>query len=556
LRKRLTEAAIANIEQKAQQANGDRHSTVFGVVHPDGTLLRSIECIDGRWVEVDKQPTIYTAEKLERAITTEKRFVVIIGGRGSMKSVGVIDIMLSGIVDRGDKVYFLREYQESISDSVHALNKDEIDRLSLDGFTIQENAIYHSGGGIAKYKGLSRNPASIKSAAGFRRFMVEEAATLSENSITQLTPTARKKAKFGLPMDIAKQEDEDDIFSGVQMFFVANPNSSSDPFSERFIVPFLGDIESNGYYEDDLHLIIKMNYEDNPWYSLSGLEDERKFDFENKSRAKYDHIWMGAFLDTVQNSIIDAAWFDACIDAHEKLGWKAEGQEKMAFDPADSGDAKAVAYQVGTVIMGVKQTELGDVNDATDWALGMSAKLKPDVFIWDATGIGLSLKRQINDALNGKKIKAEPFYSSAGTVDPTYEYEAIEGEIWEIGKEKTNGDLFANLRAQMYWKLRDRIFKTYLAVEKGRYYSPDELISFGSGISELTALRSEICRIPRKMGVASGKIQILDKAAMKSLGIKSPNMADAVMMLQLPVDVFGGYDDDYEPVRTSSGEWA
>ncbi len=114
--------------------------------------------------------------------------------------------------------------------------------------------------------------------------------------------------------------------------------------------------------------------------------------------------------------------------------------------------------------------------------------------------------------------------------------------------------MFANLRAQMYWRLRDRIFKTYLAVEKGRYYSPDELISFSSSISELTALRSEICRIPRKP-VSSGKIQILSKDEMKKLGIKSPNMADAVMMLQLPVDMFGGYDEDYQPSRNASGEW-
>ena len=116
--------------------------------------------------------------------------------------------------------------------------------------------------------------------------------------------------------------------------------------------------------------------------------------------------------------------------------------------------------------------------------------------------------------------------------------------------------MFANLRAQMYWRLRDRIFKTYLAVEKGRYYSPDELISFSSAISELTALGSELCRIPRKQ-VASGKVQILSKAEMKAppYKLKSPNMADAVMMLQLPVDVFGGYDEYYQPSKPSSGEW-
>jgi len=552
--KRLTETRIANLEQKAQQANGQKHVTVYGFVSPETKqLVKSINRINGEWVETDEPPTMLLAEKLERAVVSDKRFIVIVGGRGSAKSVGVIDIMLAGVMDYGDKVYCLREFQTSIKQSIHSLNVEEIKRLQLEGFRCQEAAIYHESGGEFQYAGIKQNPDSIKSAAGFRRYMCEESGSLSEKSITTLTPTARNKAKAGLPGELIEAADE---LEGVQIWFVANPQASNDPFSKRFITPFIGDLDSQGYYEDDLHLIIKMNYEDNPWFDDSGLDTERLFDYENKSRALYDHVWRGAFLDTVENSIIDAAWFDACIDAHEKLGWKAEGQEKMAFDPADSGDAKAVAYQVGTVIMGVKQTELGDVNDATDWALGMSAKLKPDVFIWDSTGIGIPLKRDISHALEGKKIKAVPFYSSGGAVDPSYEYEAIDGEIWEVGKEKTNGDLFANLRAQMYWRLRDRIFKTYLAVEKGRYYSPDELISFSSAISELTALRSEICRIPRKMGVASGKIQILDKAAMKSLGIKSPNMADAVMMLQLPVDVFGGYDDDYEPVRTSSGEWA
>lgn len=557
MRKKLTHEAIAACERQIHAVTGERHSTVFGIVHPDGRLLRCIERVDGKWIEVDKKPHIYTAEKLERAVTTEKRFVVIIGGRGSMKSVGVIDIMLAGIIDYGDKVFFLREYQESISDSVHALNKDEIERLSLPGFTIQENAIYHEGGGIAKYKGLSRNPASIKSAAGFRRFMTEEAATLSDNSITQLTPTARKKARFGLPAEIKEMEEKEDVLVNVQQFFVANPNSSEDPFSKRFIVPFLKYLDKDGYYEDDLHLIIKMNYMDNPWYSLSGLEQERLFDYENKSRAKYDHIWLGAFLDTVDNSIIEAEWFDACIDAHVKLGFEPRGQEKMAYDPADSGDAKAIALQHGSVVIGCASNDAGLIDTATDWALGFASKLKPDVFLWDADGVGFGLKRQINESLNGKKVKIVPFHGAGGKFNPTEVYDAIDGESfenWEGGKQRTNEDMFTNLRAQCYWALRDRIFKTYLAVKKGRYYSPDELISFSSGISELHKLRAEICRIPRKH-VSSGRVQILDKAAMKKLGIASPNMADAVMMLQLPVDVFDDYDD-YEEQETTRDSWA
>jgi len=554
LRKKLTHEAIRNCEAHVQKITGEKHSTVFGIVHPDGTLLRSIECVNGEWIEVYKEPHIYTAEKLERAVTSKKRFVIVIGGRGSMKSVGVVDIMLAGVMDYSDKVYCLREYQESISESVHALNKEEITRLKLKGFKIQDAAIYSDSGGEIKYRGLARNPESVKSAAGFRRFFIEEAATLSESSIAQLTPTARNKARFGLPCEIRDTIEEEDTLAGVQMFFVANPNSSEDPFSKRFITPFLNSLNKNGFYEDDLHLIIKMNYTDNPWYEFSGLENERQFDYENKSRAKYDWTWLGAFLDTVANSIIEAEWFDACIDAHIHLGFTAQGQEKMSYDPADSGDDKAIALQHGSVVLGCSSTSSGDVNEATDWATSFAVKIKPDVFLWDADGLGLTLKRQVNEALSGKKIKLVPFHGSGSKYAPTEQYDAIDGEQWSGEEKRNNEDLFTNLRAQCYWALRDRIFKTYLAVKKGKYFSPDELISFSSSISELTKLRAEICRIPRKY-VSSGRVQILSKQEMKAQKIASPNMADAIMMLQLPVDIFDDYDEDYEPEQNTE-RWA
>lgn len=554
MRKKITEAAISNLEDQFATLAGDRHSTVFGIVHADGRHLRSIEYVDQMWAETDKEPHIYTAEKLEPAVKTKKRFVIIYGGRGSMKSVGAVDICTAGVMDYGDKVYGLREFQSSIDDSVHALVKEEIDRLELENFDILDNSIRYKYGGGFKYKGLSRNPASIKSAAGFRRFLIEEAGTLSESSIRNLTPTARNKAKSGLPGAI--QSESKSKIAGVQMFFIANPNSSEDPFSKRFIVPFLDKLERDGIYEDDLHLIIKMNYTDNPWFADSGLEGERQFDFENKPRAVYDHIWQGAFLDTVDNSIIMAEWFDACIDAHVKLGFNAEGQEKLAFDPADTGDAKAIAYSKGVVVLGVTDTTSGMIDDATDWAIGHASRLKPDVFIWDVGGAGRGLVRQVTDGLKGKKIKICQFDGAEASQNPDSEYEHILGEGFvDMQGKTTNSNMFINMRAQCYWRLRDRVFKTYLAVVKGKYFPKDELISFNSNIKDLTKLRAEVCRIPRKMNVPSGRIQILNKQEMLKLKIKSPNMADAVMMLQLDVDIYDDYDDDYEPER-SGGRWA
>ena len=555
MRKRLTLAAIERAEEYATNSTGERHSTVFGIVHADGRHLHSIECIDGEWVRTDKPVTIYTAEKLERAVTTNKRFVIIYGGRGSMKSVGAVDICLSGVMDRGDKVFCLREFQSSIAESVHALIKEEIDRLNLENFSILDTTIRYKYGGEFKYMGLARNPASIKSAAGFRRFLTEEAATLSDASITNLTPTARNKARSGLP-GVAVDEKKSDI-DEVQMFFIANINSSEDPFTKRFINPFIDHLNRDGYYEDDLHLIIKMNYTDNPWFMDSGLEGERLFDLENKSRAVYDHIWLGAPLDTVENSIILAEWFDACVDAHIKLGFEPTGQERLAYDPADSGDAKAVGYQHGSVVTGVSSTNDGDVHTATDWAIRFAAELKPDVFIYDADGLGVSLRRQILVGLKGKKVKIVPFSGGGAIQHPNEIYDGIEGEgFFDIERGRTNSAMFLNPRAQNYWRLRDKIFKTYLAVEKGKYFPPDELISFSSGIKELTGLRAELCRIPRKYNNGNGKIQILSKPEMKAKKIKSPNMADVVMMLQQEVDIYDNDDyDDSEPSNDNEG-WA
>ena len=555
MRKRLTLAAIERAEEYATNSTGERHSTVFGIVHADGRHLHSIECIDGEWARTDKPVTIYTAEKLERAVTTNKRFVIIYGGRGSMKSVGAVDICLSGVMDRGDKVFCLREFQSSIAESVHALIKEEIDRLNLENFAVLDTTIRYKYGGEFKYMGLARNPASIKSAAGFRRFLTEEAATLSDASITNLTPTARNKARSGLP-GVAVEEKKSDI-DDVQMFFIANINSSEDPFTKRFINPFIDHLNRDGYYEDDLHLIIKMNYTDNPWFLDSGLEGERLFDLENKPRAVYDHIWLGAPLDTVENSINLAEWFDACVDAHIKLGFEPTGQERLAYDPADSGDAKAVGYQHGSVVTGVSSTNDGDVNTATDWALGFAVKLKPDVFIYDEDGLGISLRRQILEGLKGKKVKIVPFSGGGAIQHPNEVYDGIEGEgFFDIERGRTNSAMFLNPRAQNYWRLRDKMFKTYLAVEKGKYFPHSELISFSSGIKELTGLRAELCRIPRKYNNGNGKIQILSKPEMKAKNIKSPNKADVVMMLQQEVDIYDNDDyDDSEPSNDNEG-WA
>ena len=206
-----------------------------------------------------------------------------------------------------------------------------------------------------------------------------------------------------------------------------------------------------------------VNWRDNPWWNEE-QEQLRQWDYENLSRAKYDWIWEGKFLDTVEDSIISAEWFDACVDAHKKLGFEPLGQERLAYDPADSGDDKAFAYMHGSVVLDVRSSSAGSIDTATDWATGYAIDKKVDAFTWDADGMGMGLKRQIAQAFDGKKTVVEAFSGASGVDNPDQIYDRVEGEVKEA---KSNKETFTNLRAQCYWSLRDRMFKTWQAVTKG-----------------------------------------------------------------------------------------
>jgi phage terminase large subunit len=393
----------------------------------------------------------------------------------------------------------------SIDDSVHALFCEEIERLQIPGFTIFHNRIEHESGGEITYKGLARNPESVKSMHGYSVFWTEEAATLSKKSIDLLIPTLRKE--------------------GSELWFTFNLAASNDPTPMEFIKPFESQMVE-GSYEDDLYLIIKANYTDNPFFP-ENLERLRQQHFETKSRAEYNHIWLGYPNDEVEDSIIKAEWFDACIDAHKKLpAIKPRGAVVCAYDPMDDGgDAHGFAVRHGSIITRVSCRDSGEIDEGCDWATGEAIKHGCDLFTWDLDGMGTGLKRQVDTAFSGKKVEVSGFRGSLSGIGQD------NGDKKQ--GEKTYAETYKNNRAQYYDALAKRCFNTYRAVEKGEYIDPDEMISFDSmGIEDIDRLRSEVCRIPTKPN-ANGLIQIMSKQDMKKEGIASPNMADAIMMTMI-----------------------
>lgn len=446
-------------------------------------------------------PRMQLPEKLLPLVQKQKRYKIVIGGRGSAKSQSVADICLMDAQTKGIKTGCFREYQKSIDDSVHSLLCGEIERLDLKGFDPQKAVIKYGEQEAFKFRGLARDPEGVKSMHGFKRFWVEEAQTTSHASLRALTPTLR--------MDDS------------EIWMTGNPRSSVDAFSQRFIKPFEQQLRRDHYYEDDLHLIIWVNHNDNPFFPAV-LENERLYDAMNMSPALYRHVWEGEYYDEVEDTIIPVEWFDAAIDAHNKLGFRAEGAVITAHDPSDEGgDSKGIAIRKGAVILDVQELVTGDAAEGMDWALDMARSNHSDWFVWDCDGLGAALKRQVATQFDDTNVRYEMFKGSMA---------AEEADAIYAGK-LTNRDTFLNRRAQYYFRLRDRFEKTFKAVTKKEYVAPDEMISLSPDIKCLDQLRSEVCRIPQKRNT-SGKFQILSKTEMmkKPYELPSPNMADSLMM--------------------------
>jgi phage terminase large subunit len=456
-------------------------------------------------------------DKVAWLLSKPKRIKIVVGGRGSAKSIGVGDLMLM-FADHGERVCCTREFQNSIDDSVHETLKQEIERLELDGFEVQNNNIYTAAGGEIFYKGLARNITSLKSLAGVKRLWIEEGESVSEKSLKVLTPSIRSSAADN-------QEDSEPP----EIWVTMNRHSREDAIAKKYLARAEKSLADKGYYEDDLIMVVEANYTDNPWFPPE-LEQERKDDKANLTPDEYDHIWNGHYNETVNNAIIKKAWFDAAIDSHLKLGIKPTGAVVATHDPADEGgDSKAYACRHGILYTEITEIIAENGNDACDVATRKAIESRADLFVWDADGMGALLRRQISESFAGIKCDLRAYRGSGEVEDKRAKYDGL-GSMGAKDKPKTNADTFHNKRAQNYMRLAQRFFDTWQAVENGVYIDPENLISISSNIKLIDKLRAEVCRIPRKDN-RNGKIQLMSKKEMKQkYDIDSPGMADCLAM--------------------------
>jgi phage terminase large subunit len=510
---------------------GQLEKSVYGVVdkiNADGTphFIRKWQGTIGDMRPSNDEPTIFIIEKLEPCILKHKKYKCLFGGRAGTKSIMAMDSMAGEVNSCGSKVFVMRERMKSLKESIYAGINDRVKELKLSGFLAVPTQweIRHRAGGKLSFGGLG-NVIDMKGSFKYKFFLMEEAARTSQQTIDILGPTLRG-------------------VDGAELWYIWNNESSNDPMSKEFITPYQAELDRDGYYEDDYHLIIKVGYQDNPWFMLDQSlrqefeKDTQKLKDGRMSKARYNHIWNGHFNDDIENSAIETDWFDACIDAHVKLGFEPTGAIVASHDPSDVGnDAKGFAIRHGVVFTEMEELDGENANRAFDVACRKAKERGADTFGWDCDGMGALLRDQAATNFKGTKVQSFMYKGSEGVHQP----EAIFAHSDNYGMKgaKKNKDVFKNKKAQNIISFAERCRRTYDAVINGKYHDPDTLISFSTeGISPQTMskLRAECCRMPLK---PADKICFYSKEELRRgvvmpdgsrVKIPSPNLFDSACL--------------------------
>lgn len=533
---------IFRVEALAKAASGTLEPTVYGVIDGvdkiDGELVPNIirrwKGTIGDMHPTDDEPNVLLVEKLEPLILRTKKYKCLFGGRGGMKTRFAQNACAADVHSSASRIYVLREHMNSLKESIYSGIEDTISSMGLGGFLSVPSKweIRNGNGGRFAFGGL-KNVISMKGTSRFKRFLLEEAEKTKQATIDTLGPTLRD-------------------MPGAELWYLWNTGSSQDPMSKEFITPYQAQLDKTGFYEDDYHMIVKLTFEDNPWFQYDDSlqqeldKDRQKVKAGIMSKARFDGIWYGKFNDDIADSIIKEDWFVACIDAHIKLGIDIRGSKVAACDPSDIGnDPCGYAARQGIVFVDVDEIEAENGNRKMDSACGRAIAFGADAFGYDADGLGATLRDNVDKSFSGKKTQIYAYKGSTGIHDPDGEFKSETANLTNRKDKLLNKDVLYNKKSQNTLNFAEAVLRTYEAVVHGKYHDPETLISFATydpvtkvGIKQemLEKLKAEACKTPIKAG---DTIRFYTKEELRKgvsmpdgsrIKIPSPNLFDACVV--------------------------
>ena len=302
------------------------------------------------------------------------REAAIYGGRFSLKSHTVARYLLIRARQEKTRVGCFREFQNSIAESSHQLLADLIKQYGLTDFQVTNNSIINKiTGSDFIFKGLYLNEQSIKSIEGIDIAWVEEAQTITKQSIEILTPTVRK--------------------AGSQIIYTYNRLLEDDPVHQRLVTEGRPNT-----------LVINVNYDIALKYGMmpdvikAEMEDDR-----DKRPALYKHKWLGEPSSTERKIYRDWAIIDE-IPHEARL-------ERYGLDYGYSNDP--------TAIVAIYKYNGGYIWDEITYKKGLSNRQIADIFLNlpEALVVPDSAEPKSNDELIAYGIGILPAQKGQGSVN-------------------------------------------------------------------------------------------------------------------------------------------
>jgi len=279
---------------------------------------------------------------------------------------------------------------------------------------------------------------------------------------------------------------------------------------------------------------------DQAWYDRRKAAAERE-GMQHIFAQEVDRNYSAA----VQNTIISYDWIRAAVDAHlmiPALRIQPPDVWMAGLDVADEGmDKNALALRQWVILRSVEQWGERDPG-VTARRATMRVRGHRGIRVqYDSIGIGSNVKSEYNRMMDtGELARGEVIYVPWNAGDEVQDKFAR--IIPDDEQSMFNKDFFGNMKAQAWWSIRTRFYKTFKMVEAIKngqvppIYPADDLISLDkAGLGEmLDPLMKELAQPTQ--GLGAGLRMIVDK---KPAGTRSPNMADAVIQAFFPAPETG-----------------
>jgi phage terminase large subunit len=209
-------------------------------------------------------------------LTGEVRYRVLHGGRGGTKSWGIADALLIHGARQKLRIGCFREFQSSLSESVHALLKSRIKALKLEGvYTVTKTSIIGRTGTEFIFRGLRHNLESIRSLEGIDIAWIEEAHSVSSDSWDVLIPTIRTPNS--------------------EIWISFNPDLEDDPTYQRFVVK-----------PPSRAIVREVGYWDNPF--LPEVLAHEAAEMQRRDPDGFAHVWGGKTWRSSAAEVLHGKW--------------------------------------------------------------------------------------------------------------------------------------------------------------------------------------------------------------------------------------------------------